>query len=127
MKNPYATGLLMITASLLAGCHEAPVASPDMVRPLVERQLVKTETNSQGTVLIPVEAQVQLAGTPGVFVLTQNKRARFRMIKTGKRHAQMIAVSSGLLGNETLVMGPYDNVYDGSLVRPAQNKKGETL
>lgn len=127
MKIPYAKSLLLITASLLAGCHEAPMASPNVERPLVERQLVETKTNSQDTVLIPVETQVMLAGTPGVFVLTQNNRARFRMIKTGKRQGKMIAVSSGLLGHETLVMGPYDDVYDGSPVRPAPDNMGESL
>jgi hypothetical protein len=80
------------------------------------------EKNSRGNVLIPAAARVNLAGTPGVFIL-QNNQARFRMIKTGKKQGKHVEVSSGLVGNERIIMGPYDDIYDGSPFRPANQSR----
>jgi hypothetical protein len=103
--------------TLLAGCHPAKEASPEVERPVAEREVVSVEKNTQGEVLIPSMLRTEFAGTPGVYVM-QNGQARFRMIKTGKQSGKLIAVSSGLAGTETLVSGPYDGIYDGSPVRP---------
>lgn len=114
------SSVLLITAAtmLLSSCHDAPQVTPVIDRPLVERDVTSVEKNSRGNVLIPAAARVNLAGTPGVFVLKKNQ-ARFRMIKTGKQQGTRIEVSSGLAGNERIIMGPYDDIYDGSPFRPA--------
>lgn len=117
MKPVTLTVATITLTALLAGCHPAQEASPVIERPLVEREVVTVNKNTQGDVLIPIAARTELAGIPGVFVL-QNRQARFRMVKTGKQSGNLIAVSSGLAGTETLVSGPYDGIYDGSPVRP---------
>ena len=117
------SALLVIAATmLLASCHDAPHVTAAIDRPLVERDVTTVEKNSRGNVLIPAAARVNLAGTPGVFIL-QNNQARFRMIKTGKQQGTRIEVSSGLVGNERIIMGPYDDIYDGSPFRPANQSR----
>lgn len=117
MRSP-ALPLLLAGVLLLTGCHEAPVASPAVDRPLVEREVTQLAIRAGTPVRIPVETQVMLAGTPGVFVLSGHQ-ARFRMVKSGKRYGDEIDIISGLQGDEALVMPPYDGVYDGSPVKPA--------
>ncbi len=117
MKPVTLTVAAITLTTLLAGCHPAKEASPEVERPIVEREVASVEKNTQGEVVIPIALRTELAGTPGVYVL-QNGQARFRMIKTGKQSGKLIAVSSGLTGTETLVSGPYDGIYDGSPVRP---------
>lgn len=118
MKQLNSVLLVIAATMLLASCHDVPHVAPVIDRPLVERDVTDIEKNSRGNVLIPAAARVDLAGTPGVFVL-QNNQARFRMIKTGKQQGTRIEVSSGLSGNELIIMGPYDDIYDGSPFRPA--------
>jgi hypothetical protein len=118
MKRRAALSLLLAGVLSLTGCHEAPVASPAIDRPLVERKVTQLTGRVGAPIRIPLDARVMLAGTPGVFVLS-NHQARFRMVKAGKRYGNKIEIISGLQGDEALVMPPYDGVYDGSPVKPA--------
>ena len=60
---------------------------------------------------------VEHIGTPGVFVLSDEHTARFRMARTGAGKDKLIEITSGLKGNEKLLSGPFESIVDGSPVR----------
>jgi hypothetical protein len=108
--------VLMLAILLLAGCGEkaapsAPVAT--LPRPLL------TLDAQAGRVLVPQAALVERGGIPGVFVLSADNQARFRMVRTGKNLNGRVEILSGLSGSETLVAGDLQDVHDGS---PIQKK-----
>jgi len=66
---------------------------------------------------IPAAAITDLGGIPGVFVLTDEHVARFRMIRAGKDAGGRVEVLSGLTGGEMLVGGDLRDVHDGSPIQ----------
>jgi hypothetical protein len=101
---------------LLAGCGEK-VVPPAPVTAL-PRPVATLEAQA-GRVLVPQAALVEHGGIPGVFVLSADNQARFRMVRTGKRLNGRVEILSGLSGSETLVAGDLHDVHDGS---PIQKK-----
>lgn len=104
--------------TLLGGCEappppSAPLKLSELVRPVHTLRPVGERTSG---IWIPRAALVERAGIPGVFVL-QDGRARFRMVKVGKHRATQLEVLSGLHGTETLVLGPFEAMHDGSPIR----------
>jgi len=63
---------------------------------------------------IPRSALVERAGLPGVFVVSSDRLARFRLVRPGQTHGERIEILSGLRGGETLVVGDLSAVRDGS-------------
>jgi hypothetical protein len=99
---------------LLAACDKPPAeqAKPaSLTRPLL---LLDTKA---GRMLVPQAAIVERGGIPGVFVLTEEGQARFRMVRTGKTVNGRIEILSGLNGSETLVADDLRDVHDGSLIQ----------
>jgi len=104
--------LLMALSALIAACGQKtpePVSTPALSRPFVNLQ----ERN--GRMLVPQTAITDQGGTPGVYVLTPDQTARFRMVRTGKSYDGRVEILSGLTGNEVLVAG---DVHDGSPIQP---------
>jgi hypothetical protein len=108
---------------LLAGCEKeaappAPVAA--LARPVLALDA------KAGRVLVPQSLLVERGGVPGVFVLSDENQARFRMVRTGKTVTNQVEILSGLRGNETLVSGDLRDVHDGSPVKimSAADKRG---
>ena len=116
---------ILLTGStlLLAACH-APQAevSPALDLPPVERSIKAAEILPDGSVRINSKQLVQHIGTDGVFILSADKRARFRMVKAGKRKGESITISGGLTGKEQILNGPYDSVFDGSPVHVVETQ-----
>ncbi len=110
----------------LAGCtHRPPPASPQPLRPTVDRAVLAlsaADRTARGNIVIPTDSIVDYAGLPGVFVLDAHGRARFRLIKIGKPHDGTSEILSGLEGNETLVLPPFQGVFDGSPVHVIRTK-----
>jgi hypothetical protein len=111
-----AVSVLAIAILLSVGCSKkaaepAPVAA--LVRPVLALDA------KAGRVLIPQSQLVERGGVPGVFVLTDENQARFRMVRTGKSMNNQVEILSGLRGNEILVAGDLPGVPDGS---PIQKK-----
>ena len=77
-----------------------------------EPRLLQLEIAAGQTLLIPVQALQQRNGISGVFV-AYNGEARFRMVRPGTRDRRRVTVLSGLFGDETLVLGKADKLYDG--------------
>ncbi len=116
---------LLLTGSVLflAACHAPqPEASPELDLPPVERSIKAAEILPDGSVQINSKQLVKHIGTDGVFILSANKRARFRMVKAGKRQGESITISSGLTGKEQILDGPYDSIFDGSPVHVVESK-----
>lgn len=121
-RNLYASILqpfsLAASAFILSGCHgSGPAASPPVDLPMIDHRTTTAEILSDGSVQIASDQVVEHIGTKGVFVLSANNLARFRMVKAGKQNGSSITISSGLTGKEQILTGPFESVYDGSPVR----------
>ena len=110
--------LLTGSILILAGCHGShQEATAALELPLIEQAVIAPEVLADGSIRISSALLVQHIGTDGVFILSADKRARFRMVKAGKKSSNKIIISSGLTGKEQILTGPYDSVFDGSPVR----------
>ena len=107
------TAALLATVVVLSACGNppAPAAVP---APLQRPQLALNAAN--GRILVPLAALVERGGLPGVFVLSAEQQARFRMVRSGKTVGNRIEILSGLRGDETLVLGDLRAVHDGSAI-----------
>jgi len=115
--------VFVLAGLLLAGCDKkaAPPAPPTaLTRPVL------TLDAQAGRVLVPQALLVERGGVPGVFVLSAENQARFRMVRTGKSVNGRIEILSGLSGSESLVTGDLRDVHDGSPVKimSAADKRG---
>src|SRR4030066_228849 len=107
--------VVAVAALRLAGCGEK-AALPVPVAAL-ERPVLTLDAQA-GRVLVPQALLIERGGVPGVFVLSAENQARFRMVRTGKTVNNRVEVLSGLRGGETLVTGDLRDVHDG---RPGKN------
>ena len=111
---------ILLTGSVLflVGCHGSHQdATAELDLPQIEQAVMAPEVLADGSIRIDSAQLIKHIGTDGVFILSADKRARFRMVKAGKKAGNKITVSSGLTGKELILTGPYDSVYDGSPVR----------
>ena len=102
-------------AMTLFGCTDKAV-SPPAASAALSRPVLNVETRS-GRLLVPTSAMIERGGVPGVFVLTPQGQARFRMIRSGKIVNGRVEILSGLDGNEILVGGELRDVHDGSMIK----------
>ena len=75
------------------------------------------------TILVPQSAVVHRDGGTGVFEIVE-KRARLRPISTTGTRRDLVIVSEGLAGSETLVAHPPDNLRDGVAVTVTGKAQG---
>jgi len=104
--------LAITTVLLLIACgrEPAPVAAPaPLSRPVVTLQ---PATRIQ----VPRSLIVERNGLSGVFVLTADKAARFRLVRLGEARGGTVEIVSGLSGGETLVAGDLGELRDGSII-----------
>jgi hypothetical protein len=117
LKSIFQFIFLMASVFTLSACHAPPpAASEDLSHPPIERIVNIPQVTEDGSVIINKGLLVQHIGTEGVFILSAESRARFRMVKAGKRDGEWVTISSGLMGKESILSGPYDSVFDGSPV-----------
>lgn len=110
--------LLAGSVLIISGCHNpAPAATPEVALPVIQQSAVTAEIDADGSILVPRDTIVEHIGTKGVFILSADNKARFRMVKAGKQNGDSVSISSGLKGNEQILTGPFESVYDGSPVR----------
>lgn len=110
--------LALVLGVLLAACHQAPIPTPQIELPTLERRTVMIGPVKSGQILsVPKDAFITRAGVPGVFVYRQGA-ARFRMVKAGRAAGDSVEILSGLNGGEILVVGDLETVHDGSPVKP---------
>jgi hypothetical protein len=107
--------LALVALLPLTACQRSepkPSAGAALERPVVALAIKPGER-----VLIPRAAFVERAGVPGVFVLSEDGLARFRMLRPGKSVGERLEVLAGLRGDERLVLGDLREVRDGSPIR----------
>lgn len=108
--------LFLSLTSALVGCHSAPAPTAPATLPTLTRPVTTlTAAAAEQNVWIARDAVVVRNGIPGVYVL-HDGRARFRMIRRGRNQDSRVQVVSGLRGDETLVLGNYAELHDGSPV-----------
>ena len=110
-----AVSVFVVAALLLAACNKKATESAP---PAALTRPVLILDAQAGRVLVPQSALVERGGIPGVFVLSAENQARFRMVRTGKNVSDRVEILSGLSGSETLVAGDLRDMQDGSLIRP---------
>ena len=110
--------LLAGSVLIISGCHNSgPAATPEVALPVIEQSAITAEILADGSILLPRDTIVEHIGTKGVFILSADNQARFRMVKAGKQNGDSVSISSGLKGNEQILTGSFESVYDGSPVR----------
>lgn len=114
--------LLAATALALAACGEPKTYEP-AAAPALERPSLALTARPGTRVSVPQAALVTRAGVPGVFVLSEQGQARFRVVRAGKDLGRHVEILAGLHGNERLVLGDLAAVNDGSPVMPVKNAK----
>lgn len=98
---------------LLTACSHSP-PPPSAAPTLVARHCPLLALHAASApIRVPVAALAQEGGLPGVFVLAHG-RARFRVVRTGRRTGNSVQILSGLTGNETLVLGNLRALHDGT-------------
>ena len=109
--------ILTLGTLMLSACHAPQPAATEMVNlPVIEQEVRSPDVLADGTIRINKKLLVQHIGTEGVFILSTGNRARFRMVKAGKESGEWLSISSGLIGNEKILSGPYESIFDGSPV-----------
>lgn len=107
--------LLLPTLLTACGAPPTPPSAPPL--PRLERPTLAVPAADTRNILIPRAALVERAGLPGVFVLSADSQARFRLVRPGKLHGDKIEILSGLRSGETLVAGDLGAVRDGSPIK----------
>lgn len=106
---------LLLSGIMLSSSHAEPTSDHDQT--IVQRSTLIPQRMPDGSIRIEQKHLTLHIGTLGVFILSENNRARFRMVKAGKSLGQSVEIISGLSGNEKILNGPYDSLFDGSPVR----------
>ncbi|MFB3905822.1 MAG: efflux RND transporter periplasmic adaptor subunit [Acidobacteriota bacterium] len=76
--------------------------------------------SSQEVLAVPESALVRRGQLTGVIVLDEAGRARFRLVKPGKRYGDRVEILSGLEPGERVVLEGLDRIPDGSRVSVMQ-------
>ncbi len=74
----------------------------------------------QETLTVPESAVISRGQLTGVIVADQANRARFRLVKPGKRYADRVEILSGLELGERIVLDGLDRIQDGTPVSVAE-------
>lgn len=110
--------VIVLLLGLLTACGGPPPPASAPSVPRLERATLTLPTTGTKNISIPHTALVERAGLPGVFVLSADSQARFRLVRPGKMRGAEIEILSGLRGGETLVVGDLGAVRDGSPIKP---------
>ncbi len=111
----------IVAAVLLLGAcgrETAPLPAPPKAEQVQPVQTLDATIVEHGAIRVPRRAVVERTGITGVFVLSPDKEARFRLVKTGRVRGDAVEILAGLHGTETLVLGDLRDVHDGTPIRP---------
>lgn len=73
-------------------------------------------TSKEDLVLAPATAIVHQGGLTGVYLMTPDRTARFRLVRTGRAFGDRLEVISGLKPGDTFVVAPPPQMLDGTRV-----------
>jgi len=83
------------------------------------RVTLSTGRVKKGTVLVPADSVLHREGRKVVFVI-ENDKALMKTVETGSRQNGSVEVTSGLAGNEQVVVDGHLNLIDGASVSLAE-------
>jgi hypothetical protein len=112
---------IVFLLTLLTACGSPPPPASAPPLPRLERPILTLAASETQNISIPRAALVERAGLPGVFVLSTEGQARFRLVRPGKIHGAEIEILSGLRAGETLVIGDLGAVRDGTPIIILEN------
>jgi len=69
---------------------------------------------------LPESAVISRGQLSGLMTVDQSNKARFRLVKAGKRYQDRVEILSGLQAGERVVVEGLDRIQDGSLVSMAE-------
>jgi multidrug efflux system membrane fusion protein len=81
--------------------------------------LVSIPVGEQETIIVPASAIHERAGITGVFVVTEEGRAQFRMVTLGKQAHQGMVVLSGLFSGDRVILSAKGALTNGAKIRVA--------
>ncbi len=108
-------------ALAMSACSDKP--PPPRERPAPVQRPVYPLKSDKARVRVPSAALVERGGVPGVYVLSPESEARFRMVRPGRMIGAETEILAGLAGNEVLVLGDVERLHDGSPVTPAKSAR----
>lgn len=114
---------IVFLLTLLTACSASPPPPSAPPLPLLDRPTLTLPATGTHNIPIPRTALVERAGLPGVFTLSADGQARFRLVRPGKLRGADIEILSGLRGGETLVVGDLGAVRDGSPITAVKSSK----
>jgi RND family efflux transporter MFP subunit len=75
-------------------------------------------TGSASVLALPASALVERGQLTGVFVLDSKDRARFRLVKTGRKLGDKVEILSGIRDSEQVLVEQNPRVQDGTRISP---------
>jgi multidrug efflux pump subunit AcrA (membrane-fusion protein) len=98
---------------------EVEVANPNgVLLPNMFAQVRLLKVGAASAALIPGDALIVRSNGTQVAVVTEGDRIHFQAIIVGRDFGQSTEVSSGLTGDEIVVVNPTDDVREGARVKP---------
>ncbi len=73
-------------------------------------------TGKEGFLLVPATAIVNQGGLTGIYLVTPDQTARFRLVRTGRAFGDLLEVISGLKPGDSFVVDPPPHMLDGARV-----------
>jgi multidrug efflux pump subunit AcrA (membrane-fusion protein) len=70
----------------------------------------------QESLTVPASAVISRGQLTGVMIADEANRARFRLVKPGKRYADRVEILSGVEAGERVILDSLDRIQDGSAV-----------
>lgn len=86
-----------------------------------EYATVKVKVGSESGILVPRSALYDRGGITGVFVVDTNHQAAFRMVRVGPSVNHQIAILSGLIPGEVVIISHQSSIQNGTRVGGASS------
>ena len=80
---------------------------------------VRLESGSRELLLVPARAVVTRGQLTGVFLVDDENRITYRLIRTGRSYGDMVEVLSGLWSGGKIIVGNVDRAIDGGILIPS--------
>ncbi len=80
---------------------------------------VRLESGSRELLLVPAGAVVTRGQLTGVFLVDDENRITYRLIRTGRSYGDMVEVLSGLRPGVKIIVGNVDRAVDGGILTPS--------
>lgn len=80
---------------------------------------VRLESGSRELLLVPAGAVVTRGQLTGVFLVDDENRITYRLIRTGRSYGDMVEVLSGLQPGVQIIVGNVDRAVDGGILTPS--------